>query len=401
MKATSTSVPWFFQFLVVYYALHFTIPFVGFYTPAIVNGSVLLFLYAYLFIKNTLSVKDLYSVLPIFTINFLSILYFGFGDFATELYGLLQLMIYPLLSLYLIKSGDKKSLRRMAFIIILSLLLTSVTTIIGNNNFPHASRMIAASLSTDDSALYAFYMSLNIGSFAFVYTLVLIIPYLIFLFRNKCVNRLLVLPSFLIIVVAIFVSEFATAFLFLLITIILLFVFPKSLDKKHFTRMVILAIIVLITSDLFLSPFLNRLSKVVDNEVLSIRLQHLSDFSSNDDEYEMYGDIEARSDLYLKSIDAFRKSPLWGGSRKVGGHSFVFDNMGRFGIIGILGMIIMFKSVYNCFVVPYKKRRWYGHCLFTFIIAILLSVLNPKDNLIVLTFFMPIFFFVLSNDEKR
>ena len=127
MKATSTSVPWFFQFLVVYYALHFTIPFVGFYTPAIVNGSVLLFLYAYLFIKNTLSVKDLYSVLPIFTINFLSILYFGFGDFATELYGLLQLMIYPLLSLYLIKSGDKKSLRRMAFIIILSLLLIAMS----------------------------------------------------------------------------------------------------------------------------------------------------------------------------------------------------------------------------------------------------------------------------------
>lgn len=46
------AVPWYFQLIVVFYALHTSMPVVGFYTPAVVNAAVVLYLYLYLFLRN-------------------------------------------------------------------------------------------------------------------------------------------------------------------------------------------------------------------------------------------------------------------------------------------------------------------------------------------------------------
>jgi len=386
------AVPWYFQALVVLYALHFTMPIVGFNTPAIVNAAVLLFLYGFLILRDwQMALSDFVKIIPIFAINILSIIYSGFKDAAVDIYWLLQLMIHPLLALYLIRKKDKKAVRQMVIIIGVSFLVTAITTYFGCLTHPGASRDLAAMLSTKDSALYALYMSLNIGSFSFIYALVLLTPLLIYAIKDKLIKRWIGLVALLMVLMAVVYSDYTTALLCILISIIILFAFPKQLKTKHFVIMVVVTVVIMIASAWLLTPFLDVLGNLIGGEFTSARLQELSSFSANEQSY-MEGDMGARSDLYLKSINSFLSSPVWGSSSaQVGGHSYVFDNMAKFGLIGIVGMIMMFWAVFKRFYAPFKRQKWYGHILFSFFMVILLAFLNPKDNLSVLTFYIPLF----------
>lgn len=393
MSRTDTkAVPWYFQVIVVFYAMHFTMPIVGFYTPAIVHAAVLLFLYGFLLIKGgRMALSDFAKIIPIFIINILSIIYSGFKDAAVEIYWLSQLMIHPLLTLYLIREKDKKAVRRMVIIIAISILVTAITTYFGCLTHPGASRDVAAKLSTSDSALYALYMSLNIGSFSFIYAMVLLTPLLIYAIKDKLIKRWIGLVALLIVLMAVVYSEYTTALLCILISLIILFVFPKQLKTKHFIIMVIVTAVFMYASAWLLTPFLDVLGNLIGGEFTSVRLQELSSFSANEQSY-LEGDMGARSELYMKSINSFLSSPVWGSSSaQVGGHSYVFDNMAKFGLIGIVGMIMMFWAVFKCFYAPFKQQKWYGHILFSFFMVILLAFLNPKDNLSVLTFYIPLF----------
>ena len=393
MSNTDTkAVPWYFQVFVVLYAMHFTMPIVGFNTPAIVHASVLLFLYGFLFTMGwRTALSDFTKIIPIFAINILSIVYSGFKDAAVEIYWLLQLMIHPLLALYLIRKKDKKAVRRMVIIIGISFLITAITTYFGCLTYPGASRDLAAMLSTKDSALYALYMSLNIGSFSFIYAMVLLTPLLIYAIKDKLIKQWIGIVVLIIVVMTIIYSDYATALLCILISIIVLFVFPKQLKSKHFIVMVVVTAVFMYASAWLLAPFLDVLGDLIGGELTSARLQELSSFSANEQSY-MEGDMEARSNLYMKSIYSFLSSPVWGSSSAaVGGHSFVFDNMAKFGLIGIVGVIIMFWAIFKYFYAPFKQQRWYGHILFSFFMVILLAFLNPKDNLSILTFYIPLF----------
>ena len=400
-SSSSKTIPWGFQVFVVLYALHSTIPFVGFYTPAVVHAAVLVILYGFLLIYNkNWAVPDFANVILIFVINILSIIYFGFKNVAIELYGLLQLLIFPLISLYLIRTGDRIAVKRIVVFISISFLLTSITTYLGCRAYPSASRHLAARLSTNDSALYAFYMSKNIGSFAFIYALVLLLPLLIYVIRNKKINRLIGYLVLVMVSLTIIKSDYTTALLCMLISIIVLFVFPKQLKTRHYSMLTILTIILVLTSSQYISSILNNLSGVFNSEVVSERLQQLSDYSLNEEGYFLEGDLDDRSELYKISLNSFLQSPLTGSSSaKIGGHSFVFDNMGAFGLIGILGMIVMYYTIFKCFFAPFKQQKWFGHILFSFLLAILLAFLNPKENLNILTFYIPLFCVAFNENE--
>ena len=83
------AVPWYFQLIVVFYALHTSMPVVGFYTPAVVNAAVVLYLYLYLFLRNNKeTIADIKYILPIFSIYILSLLYEGASHLVTYIYGI-------------------------------------------------------------------------------------------------------------------------------------------------------------------------------------------------------------------------------------------------------------------------------------------------------------------------
>jgi O-antigen ligase len=401
-NSNTKATPWYFQVIVVLYALHTTLPIFGYYIPTILHVAALLFLYAFLFLKESQTFLSVFAkIIPIFAISILSIIYTGFKNFAIDVYWLLQMMIYPLLSLYLIRTADQRVVRRIVVVLGISFIVTSITTYFGCRAYPSASRDLAAMLSSRDPALYALYMSRNIGSFSFIYALVLLIPIIVFAIKDKLIKRWIGLIVLVVMSMAIIYSDYTTALLFMVISIAILFVFPKKLETKHFVILSIVILFVFLVGSSLIVAFLGKLGEVVGSEVVSDRLEELSSYTENSSDY-LEGDIEARSDFYMKSINSFLESPIWGSSTaRLGGHSFVFDNLGQFGLIGLVAMLLMFRAIYKHFFVPFRPQKWYGHVLFSFFVAIALAFLNPKDYINVLTFYLPLFCVAYSEDLEE
>ena len=54
-------------------------------------------------------------------------------------------------------------------------------------------------------------------------------------------------------------------------------------------------------------------------------------------------------------------------------------------------MIIMYRRMFKVFFKPCAQQKWYGYICLLFLVALAFAFLNPKDNLIVLTFIVPLF----------
>lgn len=98
--------------------------------------------------------------------------------------------------------------------------------------------------------------------------------------------------------------------------------------------------------------------------------------------------------LYERSIRTFFDNPLFGtmlkGGGGVGGHSFILDTIGVYGIFGIALLFFMYRKIYRLFFEPFKNEDGYGYVLWLFLQSILLSCINTGLWLPVLTLFTPV-----------
>ena len=386
------NIPIQFELALIFYVLHNTIPVVGFHTPAVVNALVLAYLYIFLFIHSKNFILDFGHVIPIFSITILSILYGGFKDFATDIYFIAQTFIYPLVTLYLFKCQNQKAVTRIFYIVIISYMVTAVTTYIGCGIFPGASRQIAGNLDSKDEELFTLYMQYNIGSFAFIYTLVMLLPIAIGMFRTHKKSILFSVTMMVLIVMTVIRSEYSTA-LIMMVLIAVSFFFPTNFRFRHIFYLFIVCGIFYIVGKLSLGQLLIDLSQKVESASVSERFYDLGTFFvSNGGAANMEGDVGYRMEFYQKSLDMFKAYPILGGGvQAAGGHSFLFDNLGKFGIIGLFATILVYSKIYILFYRPFRFNSWYGYALIVFVVALILATLNPKDNIGVLTFTIPLF----------
>lgn len=385
------TIPVVVQIAIIIYALRLALPVWGFYMPAVVNAAILAFLYAAIFLgKTKLRALDFLAVIPIFSVEILSLFYNTPSNIQVYIYSFAQRFIYPLLGIYLIKSDDQKIARRIFYIIALAYLATCVTTYIGCLAYPMASRALAAMLSSEDPELYAYYTSMNIGSFSFVYAIVLMLPLLIYVVRDKRLNIIIGVVALFLVVMTVFITEYATALIFMIVSFVA-FIFPKNFSLRHILLAIFTVAIIYFTAKDYVGHAFDVLAANVDSDILAERFQNLSDLLMGN-EKSVEGDIESRVDIYNSSIVAFEASPIWGGSGiTVGGHSFVLDNLGKFGMFGLITMFFMYNSLYKLFYKRFKAQKYSGYILLTFFIAIALAILNPKDNMAILTFIVPLF----------
>lgn len=397
-NVNTKSIPWYFLLLIVLYVYHSTLPVFGYYTPAAVHIFATLFLYVLLMVHDKQFLNNVGKVLPIFIINILSILYFGMSHVAIETYGLLQLFLYPLLALYLIRTADRVVLKRIVFWVLLSYVVTSVTTFWGCIRFPQAARDLATGMS-DDQELLSLYLQNNIGSFIFIYSLVLLLPTVICALRNRKIPVLIGLLLVVVMSFTIVQSEYSTALLLLLLSLMLFFA-PKQFKSKQLGFIIIIFILVLLVLRNLLPNMFTWLGEQFESELIQARMEELSNFSIIDDKYE--GDIGSRYERILLDLESFARSPLWGSTSAVtGGHSYFFDNLARFGLVGLLGIFIMFRQLFKLFYKPFKTEKIYGFAIFVLVIAFIMMILNPKDYISILTFIIPLSFTLYSENTEN
>lgn len=382
-----------FFICVIFYIWHTTLPALGFYTPAALFAACVLFLYAYIFTqRNEFSsigrrISIYFSILSLY---FLGIIYSGTSSIVVKLYQILQIGLYPLLIIYITNYCNTKFIRYLFWAVVGSYIVTSITTYMGCILYPGAARTMALPEEEMGPEIFAMYKMANIGNLTFIYSLVLLLPQIFFLIKSKIVGKLVSVSMLVILAICIIETEYTTALLLMTVCFSLLFL-PVQIKHKHILPLFMVMVVVFLVCRFFIGDLLIAISFSVDSETVAIRLNELGSIFINGVSNTDDGDVGSRIELYNKSINSFFRSPLWGGSNEIGGHSLLFDSLARFGLLGLAAFCLSYKKSWENFYKPFSNTPYYGHILFSLFLGLVMAVLNPKDNLGVLTFTIPLF----------
>lgn len=283
-------------------------------------------------------------------------------------------------------------------IIMSLLLLTVITTIIGLIQFPYAARVLATIAESDnpENLRYSWH---NIGGYEFVYTTVLLYPLTIHAYKRKKIPFLVSVLLTLLIFTVVILSEYAIAFLFILITTVLFF-FKRELTAKGIVIFAITGFIFVVVFSGFFSYLLKTIGNMFGSETIRERLIALS---GGTDALETFDDN--RIWLYRNNIDIFLHNPLFGtmfgNDSGAAGHSQILITLAQHGILGGMALFFMYRCIYRSFFRPFRHIPGYGYYFLVFIEAIMLSSINTGFFLFVLTFCAPILFCSISDYKQE
>ncbi len=281
-------------------------------------------------------------------------------------------------------------------IMLIALLITAVTTIIGVIQYPNAARTLATVSSQDPEAILFDWH--NIGGFGFVYSLVLLYPILILAYKRRKISFIRTIAiTILIFAVAVF-TEYTTAFLMLIITSFLFFT-KKEFSLQGVILLVIAEVLIVILFNEVISSLLTMLGNAVNSETISERLTALAGGTDG-----LEASDDNRISLYRTSIQTFFRHPLLGtfltGGGGIGGHSFLLDTLAQYGLLGAFVLFFSYRKIYLVFYQIYHQESGFGYVLWAFMQTLLLSCVNTGMWLIVLAFYMPIILLWVFEDEK-
>lgn len=388
---------------VIYFILISEIPFFAQITNPYLSMMIIVFLFIVIVITNP--GRYIFFMIPLLGVAFLETFYMLLYDISSVpmfLYGRIIWLLPALISYFAIKNNDKGTIKIILYLAIGGLLLTSLTSIIGLINDPMAARNNAS--ISDSKSEYAIYLNMkNIGGFKFAYTIPVIYPMLVCLFKYKKIGLILFLTITGCFGMYIFLTQYALATIAFAGAIgSLLFL------KKHTTKRIIGSVVLLIVLFLLFKPFfidvLYDISNNINSLTLSYRFRYIADILAGADVGN--NEVQGRAIAYQYSIDAIKKHPISGhwihndGSR-AGGHSFLLDVMAKYGLVGLFALIVFYYQILKKYYLPFKSEPFIGYMLYCFIISIFLGFFNPVGYLFTIAFIVPLIGYVIRDNNSN
>lgn len=357
-------------------------------------------------IAGVLSQKDNNRSLVVISMVMLFILliYFGEGfrlsdiSFEQKARSLMMFFLPMILGSYWIENKNKTNIR-LDFLLLV-FFFTCVTTILGILVFPKAPRILAKSGDIDKSIYYI----RNIGGYGYIYSIVFLFPYLSELKKRVQSSKRLLYTIFqVLIIICVFMSQYTTAMI--LIIVELPFVLSKNMNYKYY---IILSSITVLLVHLFVdfNLIINHLSDFANNLNLPIIANRLDNFNQVVFYDSTGGDFYKRTNLYLKSFNAFCHSPIWGNLfsksyRDLGGHSELIDMLGGIGLIGLSVFIMFTKRTSDIYLKSCKDFTFKSVFEFEVLLIIILMLLNTLfvAHQISIIFYLCPILFMHNTDE--
>lgn len=346
--------------------------------------------------------KNFSKYWPICSLLILSALYSVFsveGSIGVELYGFFQLMIWPLSGCFILNNFSKKQIKYILYAVGIVFAITLYTTCVGCIEFPNAARMLASS-KEENKELELLYHSLNIGGFMFVYTVILIAPLLVYLYKYNIVNKFIVIPIYASLFFLVITTEYTTALLFMALITFLFFLSKDYVFKKnHLYIVAILSGIILLFGNQ-ISSVLSFLAGVFESESISDRFNEMSTAMSGGS-LDDSSDLSQRNLAWSTSLNLFFNNLIFGdGKIYGGGHSYLLDTLAHFGLIGLGFLIAIFKRIYNVYIAPYENTGVYVFVLALYILNLMQCFLNTTNSIFMLCFILPLFMNIYYKEEK-
>ena len=396
----STRLPAGFKILILLRVAIINVPILSLYSSFIINGIIvfLILIMTMSLLRHSIT-NYLFLILPI-TIVTITDYVFKFisggnvQSIVLFLYGILQFLIWPLALIAVIKSGDYKFAKSVLITYMLCYIITGVTTYIGCESFPGASRTLAAAYHQKDFEIINLYNRVNICGFDFIYTLVLFVPLSISVIKNRFVffkGKILLVWVLLIgMFFVILKSEYFTAIILYSVSFIC-FLFSKNTTSRRFWTIIILCILLVVVFISFIPVLFGNLSSLTESKILSNKFEDVGSILSGGFATSGDKDTEGRINVYLASWQAFLSSPIIGTGKNGGGHSFILDYLAKYGLVGLLLEIYLFRKIFKFSVKPFLNAISYPFFLFVFILQIIMAFLNPMILYDFFLFALPLF----------
>lgn len=329
----------------------------------------------------------LYGALTYFT-NTDSIVMWGYS---------FMIFVMPVIIGNFIISYYRKDCNKYGLAIVLCIAVTCITTIRGLQLYPDAARWLATA-SDSQSERVVRYSNMNIGGYDFVYKAVLLYPLLVLAFKKGKIGlfKTVVLAS--IILSCLILCDYTTALILFFSTSVMFFMKRKLSSRDVVTFFAISLFFMLLFSS-FTSNVLRYIAGNVESENVSMRLTELAEGGASLKQSE-----DKRWDFYMASVNSFLRYPLgsaFAGRSRTGGHSFVLDFIGQYGLFGIFVLCFMYRKLYYLFYKEYRLKEDFGYVLWVFVQAILLSVLNTGMWVDVLALYVPLILCMLYGGDKN
>lgn len=387
--------PFLIKVILFIYVLYSFMPVVAYYVPSILRVIMALFLWFYFSPKISIRWFAI-IIFPIFSV--IELFFNSPSQFFTQLYYIINLGTLAALSYTLIRRNDLNLSRQLVFLLVITFVINGITTYYGNIIYPNASRLLASAIFAAEN--YDTYQRLNIGGFDVVYSLSLAILLAAIVFKKKKgVIKLGVLLIAILFLMAVIKTEYSTALIFALVSFLFFFIPLNS----NFRTIVVYGFLLFGFVILWESfDFFSFISSLSGSDAVGNRMNDLSDFFQGN-ELEEGSDVLGRYERYMLSLKGFFSSPIFGSiltsNNMVGGHSFILDNLSRYGLIGLFSLWYMYSSVYKLNIKLYAKLDFYYFAVAIFIIYLLLNLLNPQPFIPFVSFALPLFFYVLSRNR--
>ena len=182
---------------------------------------------------------------------------------------------------------------------------------------------------------------------------------------------------------------------------------PISKNAQVAKKWLVPILIITLLSLPLIGGIMNFIASEIGSEQISQRFSELS-MSLHGQQLEEDSDFGTRLFLWSKSIKTFFENFFTGvyfttdvndTHKYIGGHSFILDSMARFGILGFLAIVWMFKRLYRIFILPYGKRPEYIYILTVFLLNIIQCMINTISIEFVFVFLIPLLMSVMP--EKK
>ena len=305
-------------------------------------------------------------------------------DIISWAYGSVLDIAPVVIGMFSIKRLEYGKIKFLSFVIILAVLATLITTYIGLQQYPTASRYLATVGDASDEWNVRFNM-MNIGGYEFIYSTVLMYPIVIYAYKRRKIHLVFAIIFAVFELLVIINSGYTIALLFWMISTMFFF-FGRNFRLMGLFFVVVIALVFILFFSDIISDGLKFLADNIDNRYISQRLSALAGgrggLESSDDN---------RLELYLLSLNTFIRSPIIGSlGTGFGGHSFILDFLARYGLIGGVLLYSMYYVIFKRFYLPYKNTQGYGYIVWIFVQTLMLSAINTGMWLYILCLFVPI-----------
>lgn len=378
-------------------------PYVAQISGGLFYMSIIVLLYFFIYFKSYDSLNRyvlfIFPFLPLVFLNIFSKFVIGDTNLFIAIYQQLLMLIPAIICFFLLNENQRKNIKWLLYLILLAFLLTAITSYFGLRDNPFAVRFLATVSDAKDINAVSLHMK-NIGGYATVYSIVLIFPMIICMYKQKKINFLFMMLITIIIGLYILSTQYATALLMFILSLTL-FAFPKNISRKKVIILCILIVVSLVILKPLLIILLKFFSENVKSYTLSERLIYLSQTLNG---VENTSDVGNRSDVLMVSLNSFIENPLFGSmlsENLTGGHSFILDNLARYGLFGIGSLFLMYRQVIKKLYLPFRDTEYYGYMILSLIQALILSTINTGDFLFVIAFVIPLIGYILQNKSYK